>query len=158
MNRTGLRRILAEEGLTASEQEADKLEAEAEASEQQAEADRAKADAARMASGDRVQGKITITAEIGLQLALVEVIPDPDDPAGTENGQVWAGRLTHEEKSDPVRFTSLVEGWAQKTYTLEVPAKGKVARMLSDDEMARLLIDTYFNRRNPRLPIKIIRN
>jgi hypothetical protein len=50
MNRTALRRLLAEEGITASEQEADKLEAEAEASEQQAEADRAKADAARMAA------------------------------------------------------------------------------------------------------------
>lgn len=51
MNRTALRRILSEEGLTASEQEADKLDAEAEANEDQAEADRSKADAARMATG-----------------------------------------------------------------------------------------------------------
>lgn len=51
MNRTALRRLPAEEGLTASEQEADKLDAKAEAEEDQADADRAKADAARMAGG-----------------------------------------------------------------------------------------------------------
>lgn len=55
MNRTALRRILAQEGIFASEQEADKLEAEAEASEDQANADRSKADAARMASSKRAR-------------------------------------------------------------------------------------------------------
>jgi len=42
--------ILVSEGLIASEQEADKLDAKAEADQDQAEADRAKADAARLAS------------------------------------------------------------------------------------------------------------
>ena len=50
MKVAALRRILAEEGLIASGQEADKLDAKAEAEEDQAEADRAKADADRMAA------------------------------------------------------------------------------------------------------------